>query len=110
MIKGRPANAIVIYRQPSGAAPELAGCSRETLFGWNFYSRTSKKALVIMSEQQRQEPRQAEISFRQGACQGAQWLQGQAERMATDGASADQATCPSRARFIDVQPNLFVVG
>ena len=43
-----------------------------------------------MSEQERPEPRQAEVAFRRGACQGAQWLQGQAERMAADGASADQ--------------------
>jgi hypothetical protein len=43
-----------------------------------------------MSEHERQESRQGELRFRQGACHGARWLQGQAERMAADGASADQ--------------------
>ena len=51
-----------------------------------------------MSEQERSEPRQAEVAFRQGACYGAQWLQGQAARMAADGASADQIAARLRER------------
>ena len=51
-----------------------------------------------MSEQEWQEPKQAELKFRQGACYGAQWLQGQAERMAADGASADQIAARLRER------------
>jgi hypothetical protein len=51
-----------------------------------------------MSEQERQQSMQGELKFRQGACYGAQWLQGQAGRMAADGASADQIAARLRER------------
>jgi hypothetical protein len=51
-----------------------------------------------MSEQERHESQEGEHKFRQGACYGAQWLQGQAERMAIDGASADQIAARLRER------------
>ena len=55
-------------------------------------------SLVIMSEQERQESKQGELKFRQGACYGAQWLEGQAARMAADGASPDQIAARLRER------------
>ena len=51
-----------------------------------------------MSEQERQESDQGELKYRQGACHGAQWLQGHAERMAIDGAGADQIAARLRER------------
>ena len=51
-----------------------------------------------MSEQGWQEEDLGEFKFRQGACHGAQWLQGQTERMAADGASADQIAARLRER------------
>lgn len=53
-----------------------------------------------MSEQEQHESLRGELKFRQGACYGAQWLQGQAERMAEDGASPDQLAARLRERVL----------
>lgn len=51
-----------------------------------------------MSKQEWQEADQGEFKLRQGACHGAQWLQGQTERMVADGASTDQIAARLRER------------